>query len=187
MKIFSENNSCKYFNIPNSLNKSNKILNSKASTFFLSETFLNKSKSNKTISIDKKINENEINYNYKCNFKRKIKLPVLGNNLNNQSKNKRNDNFKEKMKLNKRNHLNYYPQLNYVINSDKDKDISSFFQFEYMKTLFKNNISLDKLGKKNIFISGRKINFEEEKKLKIKFPKPILKKRKLNLFTISNI
>lgn len=56
-----------------------------------------------------------------------------------------------------------------------------------MKTLFKNNISLDKIGKKNIFISGRKINFEEEKKLKIKFPKPILKKRKLNLFTISNI
>ncbi len=91
------------------------------------------------------------------------------------------------MKLNKRNNLNYYPQLNYVLNSNRDKDISSFFQFEYMKTLFKNNISLDKIGKKNIFISGRKINFEEEKKPIIKFPKPILKKRKLNLFTISNI
>ncbi len=136
MKIFSQNKSCKYFNIPNSLNKSNKLLNSK-STFFLSETFLNKTKSNKTISIDKKINDNETNYNYKCNFKRKIKLPVLGDNLNNQSINKRNDNFKEKMKLNKRNNLNYYPQLNYVLNSNRDKDISSFFQFEYMKLFLK--------------------------------------------------
>ncbi len=41
------------------------------------------------------------------------------------------------MKLNKRNNLNYYPQLNYVLNSNRDKDISSFFQFEYMKLFLK--------------------------------------------------
>lgn len=54
-----------------------------------------------------------------------------------------------------------------------------------MKTLFKNNISKDKKGKKKILLFGKQLNFKEEIKPKIKFP--IYKKRKIDFINFTNI
>lgn len=56
-----------------------------------------------------------------------------------------------------------------------------------MSNLFKKNISKEKIGSKKIYLSGRKLNFNDVIKHKVNLPKPIYKKRKLNLNEIANM
>ena len=75
------------------------------------------------------------------------------------------------------------------ISSNKRNDLPkiSFLQFQYMSNLFKKNISKEKIGSKKIYLSGRKLNFNDVIKHKVNLPKPIYKKRKLNLNEIANM
>ena len=187
MFISTQNNSWNY-NIPfSSLNSS---LNLKSSNFFISETkYL--PKTNKSISIIKKNNEEELIINNspkKMNLTKRIKLPVLGKDLyihNLYHKKEQNDIQKL---LSKKNKIIAYPHLA-SISSNLRKDIPniSFLQLQYMNTLFKENISKEKIGSKKIYLNGTKLNFIDEIKHEINLPKPICKKRKLDLNEIVNI
>ena len=124
----------------------------------------------------------------KMNLSKRIKLPVLGKDLYIQNlyyKKIENDNQKL---LSKKNKKQIYPQLT-SISSNKRNDLPkiSFLQFQYMSNLFKKNISKEKIGSKKIYLSGRKLNFNDVIKHKVNLPKPIYKKRKLNLNEIANM
>ena len=117
-----------------------------------------------------------------------IKLPVLEKDLYIQNlyyKKIENDNQKL---LSKKNKKQIYPQLT-SISSNKRNDLPkiSFLQFQYMSNLFKKNISKEKIGSKKIYLFGRKLNFNDVIKHKVNLPKPIYKKRKLNLNEIANM
>ena len=187
MFISTQNNSWIY-NIPfSSLNSS---LNLKSSNFFISEAkYL--PKTNKSISLMKTNNEEGLIINNspkKMNLSKRIKLPVLGKDLyihNLYHKKEQNDTQKL---LSKKNKIITYPHLA-SISSNMRKDLPniSFLQFQYMNTLFKENISKEKIGSKKIYLSGRKLNFNDVIKHKVNLPKPIYKKRKLDLNEIVNI
>ena len=186
MFISTQNNSWNY-NIPFSSENSTLILKP---NFFISETkYL--PKTNKTIALIKKNKEKELLSNNsfkKMTLSKNIKLPVLEKDLYIQNlyyKKIENDNQKL---LSKKNKKQIYPQLT-SISSNKRNDLPkiSFLQFQYMSNLFKKNISKEKIGSKKIYLSGRKLNFNDVIKHKVNLPKPIYKKRKLNLNEIANM
>ena len=55
-----------------------------------------------------------------------------------------------------------------------------------MNTLFKDNISKDKIGSKQIYLLGAKVIFKNPIKKKITLPKPIYTNRRLNFLEIAN-
>ena len=185
MYVSTENNSWKY-SIPLSLLNSTQSLET-SHNFFISETKYFPNLKNKYIlhknNLEKIPKDNIVHKNIKSN---NINLPILGKDLYLQQL-YRKRNIKRKGYLKKENKSYNYEILRNISRS-KRKDLSNIsnLQFQYMNTLFKDNISKDKIGSKQIYISGAKVIFKNPTKKKITLPKPIYTNRRLNFLEIAN-